>query len=176
MTKLMQVISSRVTRLVVIVAAIYWPLAWVMPFEYLRELLDGVAVATSLVVIAVYLPLTSEELLKNRLDRSGRLLLGIVLSWLAVLLMRPWAIYGRLYGHGDGLSSSLLLGFILWVIIWAGVLHILAPGADTPHPPRRHWQSLSWVLLIGGLIAGLIIGARLSHWIEPAVGLTCVNF
>lgn len=162
---LRRIISSRVTQVTITIAGLYWIIAAFFPTNILFEVLDGLVISLSAAVLVVYLPLTSEELLKHRLDRSGRLLLGIVLVWAATVLIQGANLLERTFG-GSRSAATIGGGFILWTMIWAAVLHITAPGADAPQSSRRHWWHIAWALGFGGLLAGLAIGARLGFMLS----------
>lgn len=165
MNTFQKIVVSRVTVVTLLIAAAYWLMVAFIPFGILRETLDAILVPLSILVLIIYLPITSQELLKNRLDKSGRLLMGIVLSWTSMTLLRPLGIWARVSGKLGVVSQSPFYGFIIWMMIWAAILHITAPGADAGEVPRWNWP-IFVALVAGGIIAGIVIGVQLGYWLS----------
>lgn len=158
--------KARVTQGSLAVVVAYWVVVALVPGPVLLELLDGILLAVAVLLLAIYLPLATRELLNDRLDRSGRLLLGIALAWACTIVLRFLAIYGRAFGRLSGFIESPFFGLLLWGMIWAAALHISAPYADRSQP-LHYGRWVLFALLAGGLIAGFFLGVQYGAWLTP---------
>lgn len=164
MDLLKRISKSRVAQTAIGLVILYWIITLVVPFDSFREILDGVIFALSIALVAVYLPLASEEMVKDHVNRSGRLLISMVLFWMSMAALRGLSIYGRGFGQLNDISDTQIFGFILWAVMWAAILGLAAPsGDDAISQPFRYRNWIVAAIAIGCTIGGFFLGLQWRH-------------
>lgn len=156
-----RIASSRVAQGFVVIAALYWAIAYLVDFDAFRFILDSIIFALSLVMVGVYLPSAAEELVKDRVGRTGRLLISMVLIWTAMAALRGLSVYGRGFHQIADIGDTRIFGFILWIVMCAAVLGVAAPAGDDPAgSPFRYRNWIIVAIALGSAIGGFFIGLQ----------------
>lgn len=151
--------KARVAWSFAAIAGAYWLLTLLVDYQYLRELLDATVFVLSAMIVGIYLPLATEEFTKPRTSRSGRLLISLVLIWLAMMMLRGLSIYGRSFDQLEDIGDTYAFGFILWTVMWAAILGAAAPsGDDELSTPYRYRTWIIVAIAAGCGIGGFFIG------------------
>lgn len=159
MAKLAMVIRSRASLVIFLGSAAFWVLYFTVPVLLLREILDATLLACAVATVILYLPATIEELAKPTFDRAGYLLTGILIAWSTVAVQRVSTIYVRTTDTIEWLVYSPLTMSVLWMVMVAAVLHILAPGVGGVRVRfQNSWRWFLAVVIMGAAIAGFMIG------------------
>ncbi|MCX5495800.1 hypothetical protein OSH11_13885 [Kaistia dalseonensis] len=149
----------------------YWPVALLFSGPGLIEVLNGALLGVSTAVLIAYLPEALRAAAKPRLDKTDQLILGIVVTWIGTDLFRAWGIYSRVAGFPEWMRYSPMLGFLIYLFILGGVLHITAPNSIADHVPRAAWIRVGAAIGVGAFIAGLIVGSRVAvPALQPFLG------
>ena len=143
----------------------YWPVAFLAPNHYTIELLRIAQAAIGVTVVTAYMPMALRALLSKNPDRVGQLSMGITLGFSSLVFSGLWFLLWRMGGQPAWMLSSEFAGFVIWMSILAGVLHVTAPGAINGMVPRRN-------LIILGLTMGAAVAIfLLVEWVDPDVGV-----
>lgn len=166
LTKVLNVLEtlahSRIVRTAVLVCAVYWAVAALVPSIVLIQVLNYVLIAISVAVTVAYIPDVYDAIRMDRVDRVAQLSLGIALSWTAVFINRSWVGVIRLSDQ-DWMRVSPVIGFYVLLSVLAGILHITAPGAIDGAIPRRNQVILGLAIGSGVLVAWLVLGLGLGE-------------
>ena len=158
---LRSLIRSRLTRTAVVLVAAYWIAAFFVPAPLVIVGFSYILIAIAVAVTVAYLPSVVQALAEDRLDRVAQLTIGIVLSWMAIIMARGWGNAIRILDQ-DWMRNSPIVGFYLFISILAGVLHITAPGVINGKVPQRNWIILGCAIGAGSLVAGVLIGMQFA--------------
>jgi len=161
-----QLLSARIFQIFVAIILAFVAMELTLPTLVLREMLDSMLVALSVVAVFIYAPQALVELQKNKLDRVGLLITGITLAWCFTLVTRSLAVTGRAFGRLGYIVDSTFFTFMIYVGIVSAVLHILAPGADPGAANSdRNKAWLRVAVVAGVLLAGFFLGMRAGLWL-----------
>ncbi|WP_073051397.1 hypothetical protein [Kaistia soli] len=140
----------------------YWPVAWLFSGPGFIELLNSILLGVSTAVMISYAPEAIRAATHARPDKTDQLILGIVVTWLATILFRGWGIWSRATGFPEWMRYSPMFGFMIFLFILGGVLHITAPNTIDDRVPRRAWMRVGLAIGAGAFIAGMIVGSRIA--------------
>lgn len=126
----------------------------------LTEALQAVRIAIGVAVAVAYGTACLDALLGPRLDRVHQLALGIALAWTAAVLAGSWSLLWRLAGEPAWMLGSALEGFLVWLQILGGSLHLTAPGAIDGRVPKRNWIMLGLAAGGGAGLGALLVATR----------------
>jgi hypothetical protein len=124
---------TRLTRSTLLIAAVaalgvYLLLASLMSTDLLVEVMNGLFLGMAVVVTVVFFPLIKRALAQREFDRVAQLTVGIVLSWVSMLLSRSVNTYGKIFDVPGKAAGSWLVAVAAYLAILSGILHITAPG------------------------------------------------
>lgn len=149
--------GNTVFRNALLVVAGYWSLAWLVPNKILIAVLNMTLIAVCVMVLFVYAPYALQLWKHTKLDKVQQLTLGIVVSWLGLLLARSWVVTIWTFDQLAWMRSSAFIGFYVFLAIIAGVLHITAPRSEDE--PMISWtlsQRIGITVLFGGVAATIL--------------------
>ncbi len=142
---------------IALASSLYWVANWYVDPYLLNDLMDGPLIAVSFTAGAYYLTwsLFNCHLL---VDRAFMLRFGICLAWLG---NGVWRVSRFLYAQGIlkgpiGTHDSWR-GFMILLMVVAGVLHILALDMTAGYPTRRK-------VVVASLAVGL--GLAVMTWVK----------
>jgi hypothetical protein len=133
------------------------------PFFYFLDFINAMGFTFGCAVLWRYLPggfWTLLNAVRGRpVGRGAMLVLGIVQTWLAMII-RTGAIWQwRLLGEPDGGLDSTAMAIAAYLIIGGGACHLAASTMPEDHIQRPR---LSAWLLWGALLAGLVLGTGIA--------------
>lgn len=141
------------------VSALYWIADWYVDPYLLNDLVDGPLIAVSFTAGGYYL---SWSLFNCRMivDRAFMLRFGICLSWIGNGI---WRVSRFLYAQGVikgpiG-AHDAWRGYMIVLMVIAGVLHILAINMTTGHPTKKN-TILASAAVIGGILFMVAVHVR----------------
>ena len=147
MTRLRQIGSSlrrlrdsRTVQLFLVATIGYWIIGMVLTPDTSNLEFENVIRASLAAAVAIaYLPVCFEAVMARSPDRVQQLSLGIVLSWASTLMVSVWYTAYRYSGRPVWMMDANVYGYMVYLQILGGVLHITAPGAAGKGIPRRNW-------------------------------------
>jgi hypothetical protein len=124
------------------------------------EVLSGLSIGMAIACIILYLPIASEAFRVRRMTSGQQLAAGICVTWLGTMLNRAYNLVWRVRNPDEQmfLVNSDFVNFTIFLIILGGVLHTTVPDLKTGEIRRRSWLFLAIAILVGGVVAGGIIG------------------
>jgi hypothetical protein len=135
----------------------FWPMAWMMPRLPLFDIINSLSVSIGIFVLWAYLPGVVAALRKgDDLDKAHFLILGIFITWIAMISRTNWLWGWRYLGEPEGGLDHVLVAFIAWLVVTGGVFHLLAPRVLDGNVPRAGWSALTMSILFG-LVLGVIV-------------------
>lgn len=158
---LRDILKSRVVWTALALVAAYWIAAFFVKSTILIPALNFVLIAVAIAVMFAYAPSILDALRRNNIDRVTQLTIGIVLAWIAAIMLRSWAAAIRITDY-DWMRDSPFVGFCIYLTILAGVLHLTPPGAIDGRIPRRNWVILGIAVGAGLLAAGILLVLRIE--------------
>lgn len=143
--------SNHIFRTATSLIALYWIAAIIIPMDILITLLNVILIAIAIAVTVSFFPGVIEAIRKDSADKVSQLILGIILSWTAVILNRSWSSIARFYDE-EWMQNAPIVGFYIYLAILAGTLHITAPGALNGVVPKRNWITLGCAIASGFIL------------------------
>lgn len=153
-------VKSRTVLIATVLIIAYWPVALLYSGPGMFELLNGVLLGIATAVIIAYTPEAIRAAVKPSPDSTDQLIMGIVLTWFATLLYRGWGIWSRATGFPEWMRYSPIAGFLLYLFILGGILHITAPNSLNDRVPTLAWIRVGLAIGFGAFAAGLVVGLR----------------
>lgn len=133
-------------------------------FTYFLDFVNALGFTFGCAVLWRYMPGGFWALLKvgrgKPIGRGEMLVLGIVQTWLA-MIVRTSAIWNwRWLGEPDGGLDSIPMAIAAYLIIGGGACHLAASAMPEDHIQRPR---LSGWLLWGALGTGIVLGAGIAY-------------
>ena len=141
-----------VTRAKFLALAVFFVLVCVLTEAYANRdtliiVLNGVFIGVSVFLVASLVPLSLRAMRDRNVDRISQLTFGIVLTWIAIILLRGNNIWGRHVMVLGKLGFTWAIPTAIYLSIFGAVLQISAPGVvDWATPSGRF--SVAWKLLL----------------------------
>lgn len=134
------------------------------PFLYFLDFINALGFTFGCAVLWRYAPGALWALLAalrgQSIGRGAMLVLGIIQTWLAMVI-RTAAIWNwRWFREPDGGLDSVAMAIAAYLIIGGGACHQAASTMPEDHVQRPR---LSAWLLWGALVAGLMLGAGIAY-------------
>lgn len=134
------------------------------PFLYFLDFVNALGFTFGCAVLWRYLPggfwAILNALTARPVGRGAMLVLGIVQTWMA-MVVRTAAIWNwRWLGEPDGGLDSVAMAIAAYLIIGGGACHLAASTMPEDHVQRPR---LSGWLLWGALVVGLLLGAGIAY-------------
>lgn len=134
------------------------------PFAYFLDFVNALGFTFGVAVLYRYSMGGFWALMKigrgKSISRGEMLVLGIVQTWLA-MIVRTCAIWNwRWLGEPDGGLDSIPMAIAAYFIIGGGVCHLAASAMPEDYVQRPR---LSAWLLWGALAAGIVLGAGIAY-------------
>jgi hypothetical protein len=142
----------------------FWVAAPFMDITFVYGFVNALALAIGCGIVATYLPEVWETIRLPRKEISGGhlLVIGIVLAWLSSAERGAFAYLYRYLGEPWSMRDTLFQAFAVWVLVWAGVMHMVAKGAVHGSIPRDSLVRVGWS------VAGGVLFMLLAAWlIDP---------
>ena len=157
MTTIRQVLHANGVRLVLLPIIIFAVVAITTVAPILIPILNLVVLALSIWVCIAFGPWVIEVLLSDRpLDNADLMVIGVVMSWLALAMRTSWALVWRWLGQPQWMLSTHFSSAFIALTACAAVLHIIAPGAIKDRVPTKRWIQIgAWVA--AAVFAGLLL-------------------
>lgn len=144
---------------IALASLLYWIADWYADPYLLNDLVDGPLIAVSFTAGGYYL---SWSLFNCRMivDRAFMLRFGICLAWIGNGI---WRVSRFLYAQGVikgpiG-AHDAWRGYMIVLMVIAGVLHILAINMTTGHPTKKNTIVASAAVIFGSLFM-VVVHAR----------------
>jgi hypothetical protein len=147
--------------------ALYWIIAYFTEFENWIVFMNAILLWVAITVLISYVRPVCLAIERGRVDKVDYLILGIVASWVAQIASRMWSTIYRATGQPNWMFESDILGYIIFIYIIGGVLHITAPGTIGGKVPHRNWIKVGFAVSTGAVLAATLIWYRL--WSEGIV-------
>lgn len=141
------------------IPGVTWP-----PMLYFLDFVNALGFTFGCAVLWRYTPGGFWAMLKvitgHQIGRGEMLVLGIVKTWLAMVIRTGAIWHWRWLGEPDGGLDSIPMAIAAYLIIGGGACHLSASTmpADCVQRPR-----LSAQLLWGALVTGLVLGAGIAY-------------
>lgn len=111
-----------------VAAGVYLLGVVLLPQSVFIELLNGLFLGMIVAVTVVFFPLFWRSVRQRRFDRVAQLTIGIILTWLSLILSRSASTYSRILGDTSTMTGSHVVTLAAWLAIVGGILHVTAPG------------------------------------------------
>lgn len=133
---------------------LYFVLDWLTDDRIFIEVVNSIQICIGIAVIVVYFPTWKRVVFGN--DAMGpihHLGLGITCAWVSMVLARAYTTLFRFTGEEALLYQYSIIGFISWIGIAGGVLHLTAPVKikSVEIPVRAAFA------IIGSFLAGCVL-------------------
>lgn len=153
--------------IVLLSAAVMATIAVVEDNPILVAMLDGAILTVSLVVVAMFAPGLSRDL--NKLAEGVYLLrFGIVISWCINGITSFYRLVEGVVGTAEYNAFSVpFRGYMIMMLMIAGVLHVSAIGMIEGKPLWRNIWIVLWSLVVGAGFAGLVVWLDMISDISP---------
>lgn len=148
---------TRLTRRKLIVftaaaAVLFFVLDHFFPAAFLVQIFNGMFLGLVGAVAVVFFPLFWRAITRREFDRVSQLSIGIILTWVSLIISRSLNVIGQTQGDLNRLPPSAI-ALAAYLAIIGAVLHITAPGMV-----EQRWVYNKGIL-IAAVFAGLLIGA-----------------
>jgi hypothetical protein len=159
-------IRNRIALLILLAFLVYIPFAIFLPIRILFDVLNSFGFCIGLAVLIVYWKGIVDLISHPDASRAKAhfLVLGVFLSWIAVLMRTVALEWWRLLGSPLGGLDNLIMATAAFTIIIGGALHLVAPRVIEGMVPKSSWYHLGFALLAGLALTGatLILRAWVS--------------
>lgn len=156
----MKLFASRVAQWAFLLTLAYCAVASVVPTKALITALSGAFLGIAGVVLFVYGPLIAASI-TGKFHRVAMLALGMGCIFLSFVMLRVWSIYTRAYGSPPELVNHPVVGYIVFVALMGGILHVTAPGYPV-EPVKHHFGGRYRWLIVGAIIGGAVLSFGVS--------------
>lgn len=146
---LQKLVNSFFLRAAVFLSLLYGIGVAFLPVTVAGDLNDGFLLASSIAVIALFMPTALAALHKPKVTPVDQLIMGIVLAWVSNGLFRAIAIANKFLPMFLGQLMDDASMFLRAVLIVGALLHLTSPARD-PANPHRQARIVAWTA-IGGL-------------------------
>lgn len=158
-------INNRIIIAIVLSWLLFVPSIIWTPLLYLLDFINAFGFTLGCAALWRYTPGAYWAMLYalrgHSLGRGSMLVLGIVQTWLAMILRTAAIWQWRWLGEPDGGLDSVMMAVAAYLIIGGGACHV---QASTMKEDKVEVPRLSAGLVGGSLIAGLLIGAGIAYW------------
>lgn len=154
--------NSRGVRTGLVIFGLYWMLAFALPYDIFAEFINSIRIAIFGAGFIVYLPAALVAMPRRFMDGPDRMAVGITMLSLATIQIAVWSWAGRIFDFSTSLPESRVTGFVITMMLVAGVLNISAVGAERAAPYHLHQTSQRMIVLafaVGFMAAGALFGA-----------------
>lgn len=140
----------------------YWVLALIVPPVILRDVFNSLAFGAACIIAATWAPSAYRAVCDGTGRGDWQLILAIFIVWFVVMSQRVYVILFNWQGRPDSWADGPVSGFWPYSFTLAGLLFLVAPGVSTEGIRARALWSIIADAGIGGLMAGILIGASIS--------------
>lgn len=130
-----------------------------LPVTVAGDLNDGILLASSIAVIALFMPTAVSALHKPKVTPVDQLIMGIVLAWVSNGLFRGIAIANKFLPMFLGSYMDDVSMFLRAVLIVGALLHLTSPARDSTNP-HQHARIVTWTAIGGLAIAAATLVGR----------------
>lgn len=151
---------NRVVLAALLAMALFWPVAIVLPRQMIFDLVNSIGIVFGGFVLWSYWPgVKASAFSDDGLNKANYLILGIGITWVAMIARTVWLWVWRTLGEPLGGLDHILVAFIAWLVVVGGAFHLLAPRVLDGRVPRAGWQTL-WVAMGAGLVLGVLVASN----------------
>jgi len=140
----------------------YWIASMFVPPLVLRDIFNSLAFGTAVIITITWGPSAYRAVKQNADSGEWQLILAIFLVWFVVLCQRIYVILFNWAGRPEEWAVSSVSGFWPYSYMIAGLLFLSAPGVKGDSFESRALWAIIAAVGIGGLVAGMLIGASIS--------------
>lgn len=161
----MRVLKNRNFLAFIALVALFWIGAAVAPFFILYEVMAGLILGVGAATIVLYAPVGLQIFTVDRPSPGQQLAAGIFVTWLGAVANRVYNLWWRSQGEAadaNDIINSDFVNFTVFLLIIGGVLHVTVPDMETGIIEKKSWWLLAGAVLVGGLVAGVIIGIQVG--------------
>ena len=152
--------KNRVVLSAFLAMALFWPVAAVLPRQMVFDLVNSIGIVFGFFVLWSYWPgVKASAFSDDGLNKANYLILGIGVTWVAMIARTLWLWIWRTLGEPEGGLDHILVGFIAWLVVVGGAFHLLAPRVLDGRVPRAGWQTL-WCAMGAGLALGVLVASN----------------
>lgn len=151
-------LRNKTVNVILLSWLLFWPIAWFVPRMALFDIINAMGMVLGLAVLVAYSPgLVETVRYPERMQKAHYLVLGIIATWIAMLVRSGILWTWRWYGEPPGWLDHWIMAFAAWLIVTGGALHLLAPGVIEGHIPRASFSHLGAALAIGITIGAVLV-------------------
>lgn len=146
--------NPRFLRWVVLPHAVFLGVAWRADAPQIIAIENPVDIALSVAVCIAFLPSVIDAVWGPKpVDSAAFMVAGVFLAWESNALRSVWSMVWRALGAPAWLADTDFTGYVLFVLGYGAVLHLLAPGAIGESVPRARWVKVGAWAGVGVLAA-----------------------
>jgi hypothetical protein len=150
----------RLQLVVVLPLLLFFFGAWVTDAVMLKSIINTVRIAVSAGITAAYTPGAMDFVLSDEEIEPGDWLgYGIVLTWLASLMITMFNIVWIAHGQPISWVNTDFVNFMYFLSTGGGVCHLFAPGALKQQIPTRRW------IQVGVAVAVAVFLSFFAAWL-----------
>lgn len=154
---MMTVLRSKNLLIAVVLWIGFWPLAILIPREWLFDVVNGLAIAACFGVFVAYLPGVWNTVFRNDLDGAHYLVIGICGFAAAQGTRYGWNWLWRYLGKPPYMQDHLFVAWLIWVAFTFACVHLMARGVVHGEMPNRNFRWMGTVVALGTLAALIVI-------------------
>ena len=166
------VTNHRFLKWVALPHALFIAVAWWTEAHDLIGILNPIDIALSVAVCIAFLPSLVDTIWGSRpIDSAAFMVAGVFLGWESNALRSVWSMVWRGLGAPEWLANTDFTSYVLFILGYGAVCHLLAPGAIGENVPRARWVKVgAWVGV--GIFAAISVAHRddvaaAIEWFHP---------
>jgi hypothetical protein len=145
--------NNRALQICLVMWVVFWLIATEARREYMFDVVDSMALAIGLCVIASFIPGVRAAFKDHdRMNRAQFLVIGIILTWISLLSRMFWVWMWRTAGEPIGGLDASPFAFLAFIGVTGGVLHMISPGVVEGEVPRSGWNLLLFSIFLALII------------------------
>ncbi len=130
--------NRRFLKWIVVPHAIFFAVAWWTDAPDLIAVLNPVTIALSVAVCVAFLPSVLDAIWGvEPFNSAAFMILGVFWGWYGNGLRQAWSMVWRALGAPEWLANTDFTSYVLFILSYGAVCHLLAPGAIGEQVPRH---------------------------------------
>lgn len=131
---------TRFTLFFLLPNILFWVLGVLIPSATLINVFTCVLMSVSIGVCTAFLPVVFELFFTDRpINRDYYTAIGIVCSWYGLTGRSVFSIWWRQHGMQSSDANNLFIAYFIYVGIFSGFMHLVAPRAIMHSIPSVRW-------------------------------------
>lgn len=127
----------------------FWVFAPMLSLDYVFVIVSSITFAVSVGVTVAYFGGAARASVRpHHLTRAYLLVLGIAAAWASNAARSMWTWTLRYFDRPEWMQDSLIPAFLIYILFWAGVFHLLATQAIDDDVPSQKWRQIGIVTAI----------------------------